>query len=154
MRIGITCDENEEAGIGSIVDEISGPTEHHFIPDNYGGPLKEIFVVLMCRDPELKFRRRIRFAKKENVLYMDIMLNLIEMVALDSATRRKVVLERIIDEIPIVLRKYKFKGLEVDRLGSDLHKWFFEGGLENSGEEYGRYVRHLKGDFEEPETQE
>src|SRR5688572_27140572 len=115
--------------------------------------LRSIGVILMCRDPDLKFCRRIKYVKKDNALYMDIMLDLNKMMAVDSITRRKFVLGRIVEEIPVILQKYKDKKLDVlnnfdvGRLASDLNKWFFEGGVENNVEEYGRYVQHLKGDF-------
>ncbi len=123
MRLVITSDENEESGVGEVVDEISGPTRKHFMEEDYGRGLRDIGIVLMCRDPELNFKRRLRFSKKDQCLYMDIMLDLDQMTPLPHEARKRLILGRLADEIPAVLRKYDFKDFAEERFVKDLKNW-------------------------------
>lgn len=84
----------------------------------------EMFVVLMCRDPIWNFKQRIRFVKKENCLYMDIMLDLDVMSRADSVTRKRIVGEKIANEVPQIVAKYKFRDFDLKRFSSDLRVWF------------------------------
>jgi hypothetical protein len=124
MDFIITCDANRESGIGEIVDEISGPTQDRFKKPDYGRGTPRLGVVLMCRDPALNFKRRVRFAKKRRTLLMDVMLSLSEMVYRSHQERRSVVTSKLEKEIPEVLRKYGFPQFDLLRFESDLHEWF------------------------------
>lgn len=44
----------------------------------------------MCRDPRWNFKQRIRFVKKENCLYMDLMFDWNTMVNADQKTRKQI----------------------------------------------------------------
>ena len=124
MRLAITSDSNAGSGVGEVVDELSGPTEMHFVPKDYGAGLVRIVVVLMCRDPELAFKRRLRLSAKERILYMDIMLDLDQMRRANHQTRRKLIVEQLIREIPAVLRKYKDLDFDEAHFLQDLTAWF------------------------------
>jgi hypothetical protein len=126
FHLGITCDTNTESGVGKVVDEISGPTENHFVAKNYGLGLHGIGVVLMCRDPELNFKRRLRFSKKDKMLYMDIMLDLGQMRQAEHGVRKKIVVERLGEEIPTVLSKYSIGDFDEARFVKDLKGWLTE----------------------------
>jgi hypothetical protein len=89
MHFRITSDVNKESGVGEVVRELSGPTRKHFVSRDYGSGLPFMGVVLMCRDPALDFKRRIRFAKKDRTLYMDVMLHLPDMISLPHEGRRR-----------------------------------------------------------------
>lgn len=123
MRVFITSDANEESGVGEIVGRISGPTEDHFLRRRFGEGLSEVVIVLMCRDPDLNFRRRVRLAAKEQTLYMDIMLPLSKMRDSTPAHRLRYVGQQIVNEVPQVMRKYKFPAFDVDRFVSTLSEW-------------------------------
>lgn len=82
------------------------------------------FIVLMCRDPVWKFKQRIRFVKNRNTLYIDIMLDLEVMSRADSATRKRIVSEKIATEIPQIIAKKKFKDFDLPRFTRDLREWF------------------------------
>ena len=132
MFFRITSDANENSGVGKVVDEISGPTRKHFERD-YGPGVNGIGVVLMCRDPWLKFKRRIRFVKKDKkmpyfdkTLYMDIMLDFPQMRELSHEQRKAIILQRLGDEIPTILRKYAFKDFDEPRFVDDLKSWLKE----------------------------
>ena|SRR2546430_10123451 len=124
MHFRITCDANKESGVGEVVDELSGPTRKHFVPRDYGSGLPRLGVVLMCRDPALNFKRRVRFSKKDQTLYMDVMLHLPEMIPLPHEERRGIIIDRLEQEIPEILNKYDFDNFDRSRFNSDLHEWF------------------------------
>ena len=124
MHFRITCGANKESGVGEVVDELSGPTRKHFVPRDYGSGLPRLGVVLMCRDPALNFKRRVRFSKKDQTLYMDVMLHLPEMIPLPHEERRGIIIDRLEQEIPENLNKYDFDNFDRSRFNSDLHEWF------------------------------
>jgi hypothetical protein len=124
MHFRITSDSNHESGVGEVVVDLSGPTRKHFVPREYGNGLLRLCVVLMCRDPELNFKRRVRFAKKEQTLYMDVMLPLPEMIPLPHEERRRRIIQRLEHEIPETLNKYDFPNFDRLKFESDLRAWF------------------------------
>src|SRR5205807_1477689 len=94
MLLRITGDVNAESGAAETVYEISGPTEDYFAPRDYGTGLHGVVVVLMCRNPALNFKRRIRFVRKDKELYMDVMLDLKQMSQATRGLRRRIIAER------------------------------------------------------------
>jgi hypothetical protein len=124
MHFRITADTNQESGVGDVVTELSGPTRQHFVPRDYGSGLRRLCVVLMCRDPRLDFKRRVRFSKKDQTLYVDVMLHLPDMVPLTHGERRRAVMQRLEQEIPEVLTKYEFQDFDQPKFESDLRDWF------------------------------
>ncbi len=124
MHLRITADSNQESGVSEVVIELSGPTRQYFVPRDYGSGLPRLGVVLMCRDLELDFNRRVRFSKKDQTLYMDVMLQLSDMISLAHNERRRVIIERLSREIPEVLTEYKFRDFDQPRFESELRAWF------------------------------
>ena len=125
MRFFITYDANSEANIDEVLNALDDFCfDEYFAEKGYDDSGIKIAVVLMCRDPRLKFKQRIRFSKKENTLYMDIMLDLEQMKSADSGTRKKIVAEKLVNEIPQIVAKYKFKDFDLKRFSSDLSNWF------------------------------
>ena len=124
MHFRITADSNQESGVGDVVTEMSGPTRQHFLPRDYGSGLPRLCVVLMCRDPHLDFKRRVRFSKKDQTLYMDVMLHLPDMIPVTHDERRRAIVQRLEQEIPEVLTKYEFPDFDQHRFESDLRDWF------------------------------
>jgi hypothetical protein len=102
---------------------LSGPTRRFFVPKDYGAGLSGLVVVLMCRDPELNFKQRIRFARKEKKLYMDVMLDLAQMRSAEWEERTRIIVERLAQEIPTVLHKYSLKEFDETRFVGDLRGW-------------------------------
>jgi hypothetical protein len=123
MRLMVVCDANEESGVGQVVYDICGPTLQHFHPKNYGDGLSGLGVVLMCRDPELNFKRRIRFSRKEKTIDMDVMLDLTQMRQADHDVRKRIICERLIEEIPAVVRKYSITDFDDVLFEQDLKAW-------------------------------
>ena len=126
MHLRITCDVNEESGVGEVVGEISGPTRRHFVPKDYGIGLAGVAVGLMCRDPERNFQRRLRFARKEKTVFMDVMLDLAQMREADHSGRKQIIRERLTEEIPAVVRKYSIGDFDDARFAEDLKAWLAE----------------------------
>ncbi len=99
-----------------------------FEEKDYGESVAEIGIILMCQDASLNLKQRIRFSKQEKKLSMDIMLDLEQMMQLDHESRRKIIAEKIVTEVPLVLRKYKFKDFDLPRFSKDLSDWFKQHG--------------------------
>ncbi len=119
----ITGDITTESGVGPVIDAISGPAYDHFTPKEYGIGLIGVCVVLMCTDPRLDLKRRVRLSKKDRTLYMDIMLNHGDMAATTASRRKQVIVERIGAEVPEILSKYTIACFDRDAFLTDLGKW-------------------------------
>jgi len=129
MRFRIVSDSNVEAGLSEISDGLfEGGFRNYFGEKSYDNSGLALGVVLMCRDPELDFKRRVRFSKQDNTLYVDVMLDLQQMSLADAAKRRRLVAEKLTAEIPKIIAKYKFKDFDLSTFSSDLQKWFEENG--------------------------
>ena len=126
MHLQITSDANEESGVGSVIDEMSGPTKKHFISKEYGKGLDGIVIVLMCRNPDLDFKQRIRFSKKEKMLYMDLMLDLAQMIQITDKERNQAVIDIIAAQAPEVIQKYSIPDFDAIRFVEDLRSWLKE----------------------------
>jgi hypothetical protein len=110
--------------LGRVLGDLSASGYRALFEErDYGQGLIGIGVVLMCRDPSLKFKRRISLAKKERTLYLDIMLDLDRMREADDETRRRIVVERLASEIPTVLSKYTIADFDDKRFTEDLKHW-------------------------------
>lgn len=134
MRFRIVSDSNIEAGLSDVSDALSeSGFRAHFAEQYYDDSGISLGVVLMCRDPHLNFKQRIRFSKKENTLYMDLMLDLDVMSRANPVTRKRIVGEKIVNEVPQIVAKYKFKDFDLKRFSSDLRTWFEENGWINRG---------------------
>ena len=127
MRFFITCDSFWEAQVDKVINCIDDTGyEGYFSEQDYGNSLNGITVVLMCQDPNLNLKQRIRFSKKEKNLYLDIMLNLPHFLEILQKEREEIIVDKIITEVPQVIAKYKFKDFELVRFEKDLKKWMRE----------------------------
>lgn len=97
----------------------------------YGSSVSGIVIVLMCRDPDIIFKPRLRFSKKEKVLYMDIMLDYHKFVGMTHEQRVTALCEKLLQEMPPIVIKYKFDDFDLDKLESNLTTWFVEHGFIN-----------------------
>lgn len=123
MDVLITFDVNEESGVDEVAFDISEATSRHFRLKKYGGQLPALCVVLTCRDPSLKFKRRIRLAKKDRTLYMDVMLELKQMKRARHATRKRITTDRLAIEVPEALRKHSFEESAISKFEKDWLRW-------------------------------
>ena len=125
MRFFTTYDANSEANLDEILHGLdNGGFDEYFAEKYYDDSGIEMSVIFMCRDPRWNFKQRIRFSKKENRLYMDIMLDLDVMSHADPITRKRIVAEKIVNEVPQIIAKKKFKDFDLPRFTKDLREWF------------------------------
>lgn len=124
MRVIVTYDIAKETNVDKVVSDIEDMgLRDHFQEKDYGAGLRAFGVVLMCRDPDLVFKRRIRHARKESAFYMDIMLDYQAMVAASHRGRQREIARRLFDEVPAVLLKYKIPDFDRDLFLSDFQGW-------------------------------
>jgi hypothetical protein len=127
MRLSILCDANWESGIEKILGELADRhLFEHFEAREYGAGLGGVTVIFMCRDPSYDFKRRVKLSKKESKIYLDIMLNSREMSAATPEMRKREVAQRLYDEIPEVLSRYKIVSFDGERFVADLRSWIDE----------------------------
>ena len=124
MDFRVTCDANAESRVDQIMFGINDAFEKYFGDRFYDDSGVAMFVILTCRDPAYNFKQRIRFSKKENCLYMDLMFDLNNMIHANMAEGKRIVGEKIVTEIPQIVAKYKFKDFDLARFSSDLKDWF------------------------------
>lgn len=130
MRFGIVSDTDHEAKVDQVTDGF--PTRAledwlHF--KNYGSDLEDIGIVLMCRNPALHFKQRIRMDKKTKTLYIDLMLDYNYFISdVTPSDRIKVVAEKIFAEVPKIVKKYKFKDFDSDLFFEDLKTFLKKSG--------------------------
>lgn len=126
MRFSIVSDTSYEAK----VDQVTGAFPARELEDwlyfkNYGSDLIDIGIVLMCRNPEYNFKQRIRLDKKNKILYIDLMLDYYYFVSdISQENRIKVVVKKIMNEIPPIINKYKLKDFNLYLFMEDLKEFF------------------------------
>jgi hypothetical protein len=128
MKFFVTCDANIESGIDKVIYGMNKEFDAYFGNRFYDDTGIEMAVILMCRDPRWNFKQRIRFKKKDNCLYIDIMFDLPVMEQTDAGTRKRIVAQKMTNEIPQIVAKYKFKDFDLTRFAADLRNWFEDHG--------------------------
>ena len=124
MDFFVTSDANWETGLSKLVSGFNNNAASDFFDKkNYGSSLTGLSIVLMCRDPNLVFKQRIRFSKYENILYADLMFDYNQFVDLNLRERQKVVAGKIRTEIPSIIMKYKFKDFNLPEFEKDTILW-------------------------------
>ena len=114
MRMVITSDSHFETGVGKLPFK---STEKILITD-YGGGV-HICIVLMCREPNLKFHRRVRFYKKTGLFGIDVILDYNQMKEASHLERCRIVAEKLLDEIPAIISKRKLPGFRSEEFIAD-----------------------------------
>ena len=129
MRFNILSDTHWESKVDQVLDELSGSGyRRNFEEKDYGPGMVGLTVVFMCQNPELNLKRRVKFAKKEKKLYLDIMLDLHNMRAANPELRKKIVAERLLNEVPPIISKYKIDQFDSPRFISDFKEWILRTG--------------------------
>ena len=93
------------------------------MPKDYGVGLLGVVIVLMCQDPNLSLKKRVSFAKKEKKVYLDIMLDLDQMKQASPEVRKRIVTDRLAEEVPGVLHKYAIPDFDEARFLADFKGW-------------------------------
>lgn len=128
MKFFVTCDANIESGMDKVIFGMNKEFNAYFGNRFYDDTDIEMAVILMCRDPRWNFKQRIRFVKKQNCLYIDLMFDLPTMKRADMSARKKIVAEKMSSEVPQIVAKYKFRDFDLQRFSSDLRNWFEDQG--------------------------
>jgi len=125
MRLNILADAEWQSGIGEVITWLAATRYwDEFEVGEYGDGLNELAIFLICRDPELKFKRRIRHLKKERKIYMDVMLELDQFVRAKFVERRKFVVDALLTEVPTVVAKYSIVNFDTERFIRDFSNRF------------------------------
>ena len=125
MRFNILGDFTTESGLGNILKIFSETRYRDFFSSkSYGGDLSGITVVLMCQDPALNLKQRIRYSKEEQKIYVDIMLDLSEVVKMDPRSLKEMVAKKLVDETLHILGKYNPENFNIQEFESDLRAIF------------------------------
>lgn len=132
MYIRLTGDSNVESGVGSIVLELSEPLKEAFSQKDYGDGLLGLVIVLMCRDKELGFERRVKFARKEKKIYMDILLDIDELRPASPELRKIKIADSLLRGIPEVVRQFEIDKFNLDGLLGDLRDWLGNRGIQST----------------------
>lgn len=124
MRFFITCDSFWEAQVDKVIDRIDDTGyKRYFSEQDYGTSLEGLTVVLMCQNPNLNLKQRIRLSKKEKKIYLDIMLDLPHFLEITQKEREKIIVGKIISEIPSIITKYKLEDFNLVKFETDLQNW-------------------------------
>jgi hypothetical protein len=118
MKVRVLYDANWEAKIDHALRVLSLPD--YFDQRDYGSGVAGVVIVLMCRDPELHHRQRIRFERSTRTLYLDVMLELSEMTRLEHVGRRRVIADRLLAELIRTFTARKFEEFDSATFMSDL----------------------------------
>ncbi|HMT54766.1 MAG TPA: hypothetical protein PKD16_16945 [Saprospiraceae bacterium] len=124
MRFFITCDSFWEAQVDKVIDRIDDTGyKRYFSEQDYGTSLDGITVVLMCQAPNLNLKQRIRLSKKEKKIYLDIMLDLPHFLEIAQKDKEKIIVDKLIAEIPPIITKYKLEDFNLAKFETDLENW-------------------------------
>jgi len=124
MRFNILCDADWESRVDQVLNGLSDfGYRQYFEERDYGSGMIGITVVLMCQDPGLNLKQRIRFSKKEKKLYIDVMLNLTEMKASNTEQRRNIVATHLVSSVHEVVAKRKIEEFNSIAFISDFDNW-------------------------------
>ena len=124
FRFNILADFYWEAHIDKVLDALSDKGyRRYFSEQDYGSSLEGITVVLMCQDSNLNLKQRVRQSKKEKKIYLDIMLDLNQFLTISQKERERIIVEKLISEIPPIVAKYKLDDFNLSKFEADLQNW-------------------------------
>lgn len=124
MRFSLLADFFQGTRIDTVLFSFDKTGYRQYFANNdYGGSIDAIAIILMCQDPKLHLKRRIRYSKKEKVLYIDIMLDMYEFMRISDDERVRIVSGKLLEEIPPIIAKYKFEDFDLLKFETDLKDW-------------------------------
>ncbi len=127
FRLSILSDTSELSRVLEAKQIITSEAFYKYVEsENYGADLNGIGIILMCREPQFKFKKRLRFSKKDKVLYMDIMLDFDKYILLSQTERVSAICNELLEKIPQTVNKYKFGDFDLDKFMTHLKTWFIQ----------------------------
>lgn len=125
MRFFVTYDADRTAGLAIFLHFLyESGFDTYFSEKSFDDKKTNICGVLMCREPDLNFRQRIRLSAKDNTLYIDLMLDLRAVVLMSEMEKRSFVVRKMREEIPPIIAKYERLNFDVLRFSQDFRQWF------------------------------
>ncbi|MGE8531655.1 MAG: hypothetical protein ACN6N1_12255 [Acinetobacter guillouiae] len=130
FKFQLLSDTDSESGILIAKQQITSNGFNKYITsESYGSDLNGIVIILMCRKPEIVFKKRLRLSKKEKVLYMDIMLDYDLFNNMAFEQRITQICKTLLVELSQVLKKYKFQDFKSNELIKKSENWFVNYGF-------------------------
>jgi len=127
MKLNILSDTNSESRVAEALDALPLLELRRYVAErDYGQGLACLLIGIICRNPTLNLKPRVRFTKKDKTLSMDVMLHLPDMMALDDLGRTRVIAQYLSDEVPAVISKYAIQDFDSARFLADFEKWIRE----------------------------
>lgn len=124
MKFNIVGECDHDSGLPDVLYWLSPPDQWEAFAKDYGDGLDLIGVDLICSKLLDGLKPRIRHAKKEKALYMDIMLTFDEFASATAEERKKIAGQRLLDDVPRIVRKYKFANFDTELFLSDFKKYY------------------------------
>lgn len=125
LEVSVTGDMNWESKIDHVLKVVDLRRSFEERACHYGGSLRAIGIVLMCRDPAFEFTQRIRFQKSTRTFSMDVMLSLPQVIPMTHPQRRQLVAHVLLRQVPERLRRYKFDDFDYplfeEHWANDIH---------------------------------
>lgn len=130
MEFFVTQDADITAGLDSFLNVLrSNGFESDFLPKQYNDLGTDLGIVLMCRQPYHRFKQRIRHSKKDNTLYIDLMLELAEMASMPPTEKISFIARKMLVELPPIISKYRKLDFDILRFSRDLREWYENHGV-------------------------
>jgi hypothetical protein len=112
VRVFVTSDSVAGTGVGEVSGAVSKQIELEFKPKTFGPGLGGVAIILMCRDPAYGFKQRVRHAKAERILYLDVMLDWDDMLCA-GPRRQMAVLDAMKRTVREVFARRKISDFDV-----------------------------------------
>jgi hypothetical protein len=117
MNLNILCDANWESKIDHALKVLDTGVMNE---RDYGDGLVKLVVILNCRDPALEHKQRIRFSRKEKILYIDVMLELETFIRATHVSRRRRISEALLQQLGSAMKTRKIANFNVEEFMQDL----------------------------------
>ncbi|ATQ78415.1 hypothetical protein CR152_30805 [Massilia violaceinigra] len=124
MKCDIVGESDHDSGLSNVLYWLSRPEQSEAFAKDYGEGLGELVIDVICSKLLDGVKPRIRFAKKTKSLSMDIMLDYDDFAPLTAEGKKKRVLERLLEDVPLIVRKYKFADFNTELFLLDFNRYF------------------------------
>jgi len=122
MIVQLSGDYYETSGFDDIIFTMdNNRLDDYFIPKKYGHSLNKIFIVSRCLKKENEYKPSTRLRKADLVLLIDLMFELPTMEQATQKERREIFIKKMNEELPPIIKKYKFKDFDLDRFMEDFN---------------------------------
>lgn len=127
MILQFSGDYYDVSGFDDLIFSINNnKLDDYFIPKSYGNDLNKIFIVSRCLKKENEYKPSIRLRKSDSTLLIDIMFDLKSMIKATKRERREIFIKKINEELPPIIKKYKFKDFDLERFMADFNTYVKE----------------------------